>query len=201
MSSPERGPCISSAPPTPFMLMEPKHLKAPRPRPLLSSPSAHAQTRLMPEQPSTRAGREGRWKSFFLPILFSISAAREPKWRLEMAVAGCPKKSCPHSLVQSSSFFLLSPFQGEGERPASHRVSSTPRCQSHDRVLPPSLLLHPALPAGILLQLSLRAHWAQGWAATRVIIIPILQLRKLRPLLLFSLNQGCDGPLIRRSEY
>ena len=141
--------------PTPLCADETKTSESPQTEalplfPLTPRPSAaHASK-------AHHQGRQGgeMEELFFLPILFSISAARDPKWSLEMAVAGCPEKSCPHSLVQSSSFFLLSPFQGEGEGPTSHCVSSPLRCQSHDRVLPPSLLLHQALTAGILLQFS-----------------------------------------------
>lgn len=84
----------------------------------------------------------GGGRAFFLPIFFSFQPRREPKWTLEMTMAGCPEKSCPHSLVQSSSFFLLSPCQGEGKGPASHCVSCPLHLQSHDRVPPPPLLLH-----------------------------------------------------------
>lgn len=55
---------------------------------------------------------------FSSPIFFFHFSCREkPKWSLEMAMAGCPQKSCPHSPVQSSSFLLLSPCQGEGAGP------------------------------------------------------------------------------------
>lgn len=97
-------------------------------------------------KPLFRAVRQGRWKRFLLlflfffssPIFFPFQLQRDPKWSLEMAMSGCPEKSCPHSPVQSSSFFLLSPCQGEGGGASSHCVLSPLRCQSHDKGLPPS---------------------------------------------------------------
>ena len=77
------------------------------PRPFLSSPTPHVPGQLTPAKahPQGRQGR-GDGRAFLLPILFSISAARDPQWRLETAVAGCPGKSCPHSLCPEQ--FILS---------------------------------------------------------------------------------------------
>lgn len=85
--------------------MKPKHLKTPDPSSL--PPSPHVPGRLTPAKahPQGSQGR-GDGRAFFLPILFSISAARDPQWRLETAMAGCPGKSCPHSLCPEQ--FILS---------------------------------------------------------------------------------------------
>lgn len=146
-----------------------------------------------PQNPIFRVGRKGRWKSFFFfPYFFPFQPRREPKWRLEMAVARCPEKSCPQSLVQSSSFFLLSPCQGGGQG-ACISLCVIPSALSVTRqgpaTIPPP---PPGAPAGILLQFSLRTCWALDWAVTMMISIPSLQIRKLRPatpfLLSFLLN-------------
>lgn len=80
---------------------------------------------------------------FFLPpfffFFFSISAAEKTEWSLGMSMAGCPEKSCPHSPVQSSSFLLLSPCQGEAGRGLISLYVVPLRCQSHDEGLPLSL--------------------------------------------------------------
>ena len=75
------------------------------------------QVKTVKQYPSHQAqqGREGcDGSAFFLPILLSISAARDPQWRLETAVAGCPGKSCPHSLCPEQSILSVVSIPGGG---------------------------------------------------------------------------------------
>lgn len=115
--------------------------------------------------PVFEAGEERKWKSIFSSRIFPFQLQREPKWRLEMAVAGRPEQFRPHSLVQSSSFFLLSPSQGEGRGASSHCVLSlnivshmTGACHCP---LPHAYVKCPSqhLPAG---SLGHTEHWANS---------------------------------------
>ena len=125
--------------------MKPKHLKTPDPSSLPPHPTS--QGSLRQQRPIPRAGREGETEElFFFPYCFPFQPREIRSGDLKRPWRGVPESLVPTVFVQSSSFFLSSPFQGEGEGSASHCVLSPPRCQSHNRVLPPSLLLHQALP-------------------------------------------------------
>lgn len=91
------------------------------------SPHPHAQVRLGPQNPSFRVDREERWKSFFFfPYFFPFQPRREPKWRLEMAVAGCPESLVPTVLSRAVHSFCR--LHARGRARGLHLIVCRPLC-------------------------------------------------------------------------
>lgn len=114
-------------PPIPVVLMKRKCLKPPRQGPSSLSPHPHARVRLGPQNPSFSVDREERWKSFFFfPYFFPFQPRREPKWRLEMAVAGCPESLVPTVLSRAVHSFCR--LHARGRARGLHLIVCRPLC-------------------------------------------------------------------------
>lgn len=97
---------------------------------------------------------------FFFPSFFPFQPRENRSGDLRWPWRGVPKSLVPTVLSRAVHSFCC--LHSRGRARGLHLIVCRPlppRCQSHDRVLPPSLLLHQALPAGILLQSSPRTPW------------------------------------------